>query len=135
MIIKELSEAIVNKFRQCQELNSALSGIYFKFVPQNTSLPYLVFDIVDIDYEQYLGDRNSRLYKIEVKFSLYVNFYDGGYDMTSLMEGVTNCYDLKNFAIENYSLVKFGLDRISPAMYIGDVMQTDLLYECWIIRS
>lgn len=135
MIIKELSEAIINRYRQYSELNSVLTGMFFYNAPQGQAYPYIVFRYRDMTFEQFLGGADDRMYKVDIKFIIYSNIYDGGYDATSLMEYVKNCFDLNDFAIENYRLVKFGLESISPIMYIDDVMQIEMNYECWLVKE
>ena len=138
-MIKELCEAIMDKYKSTEELQAVLSGgMYYQQAPQDVSKPYCVFRIPLLTNEKFLGvtaDR-KKMFIAAVEFISITDNEQGGEEIDNVMSQVQQAYDESELEMDGfYTVAVFSKDTGESELIDDVTWQNVSEYEVWFVKE
>jgi hypothetical protein len=116
--------------------SGSLDRFYYNYVPQNTSLPYATYFLIN---ETYNGKDSLNLYgDVRLQFNIYSDYKDYGNQCHSLSTEIMNYFDndFRTYANTSGSLniISCNRDYYRPATFINDVWQSTIQFSIHVLN-
>lgn len=134
-MITEVAEAVMDKYKSCTVLKSALTGLYFQQAPQDAVSPYGVFYFNGATYEEIMGGANDNITTVDLQFNLFSSADDGGQDIALLAEQLDNCFNWQELNADGYHFIKMQRETIVDVGFVDEIWQITIMYSLGIAKE
>lgn len=134
-MITEVAEAVMNKYKSCTVLKSALTGLYFQQAPQDVVSPYGVFYFNGATYEEIMGGPDDNITTVDLQFNLFSSADDGGQDIALLAEQLDDCFNWRELNANGYHYIKMQRETIVDVGFVDEIWQVTIMYSLSIQKE
>ncbi len=135
-MIESLAVAITSKYNANNALKKALTGgFHFTQAPQDTDMPYGVFNFVSLNKESILGNPPKDILKATVQITVFSDVNDGGAELAQLSQKVMDCFDWSDLKYNRFYSIKVERETIGPILYIDEIWQVNIDYDIWYMKE
>lgn len=135
-MIRQLAQAIYQKFNNSASLKSALKGgLYFQRAPQNATSPWCVFQFIGSSDSEVMGTADDNLRESEIQFSLFSTKTDGGSEIAVLTEKLSDVFDWCILSLEGFANYKCQRTVLGALLYTNEIWQSTISYEIGVYKE
>jgi hypothetical protein len=135
-MMAEVAEAIMQKFEASQSLRTALDGnLFFQQAGQTQTGSYAVFTIEGVTQEEIMGTADDHITDVELQFSVFTDVNDGGMEIASLTDLLTEAFDWTEINVNGFKYIKMQRESVAALGYIDEMWQTVIMYSLGIQKE
>ncbi|KKN71425.1 hypothetical protein LCGC14_0421470 [marine sediment metagenome] len=135
-MMAEVAEAVIQKFEASPSLRSALGGnMFFQQAGQTQTGSYVVFSIEGVTQEEIMGTADDNITDVELQFSIFTDVNDGGVEIASLTDLLTEAFDWVEINVNGFKYIKMQRESIAALGYVDEMWQTVIMYSLGIQKE